>query len=116
MDLLWAIIVILVIFFVLFVVLPALLASPKPTTPSTVAPTTQITNIRPSPVRPYQQVPTSKVMLDAQYIQARDTVPEDHPRKPIGSCPYSKPQSIDLPLPNVPMCVAVQQDNMRLHT
>ncbi len=115
MDLLWAIIVILVIFFILFVILPALMAS-APTPVSAPAPaTTKITNVRPPPVRPYQQVPTSQAMLDAQYTPARATVPEDHPRQPIGSCPYSKPQSADLPIPNVPMCVAVQKENMRLH-
>lgn len=57
-------------------------------------------------------------MLDAQYeqvqSQARVTVPENYPRKPIGACPYSKPQSMDLPLGNVPMCVAVRAENMHL--
>lgn len=49
--------------------------------------------------------------------RAREDVPEQHCAKPIGACPDSKPMSTDLPLGNVPMCVATRAgDNMRLRS
>lgn len=115
MDILWAVIVILVIFFVLFAVLPSLMSSQPPL--HVLAPSTSAPTMTPStPETRYQaQTASSKAMLDAQYQHARSVVPENYPRKAIGECPYSKPPSTDLPIPNVPMCVAVQKDNMRLH-
>jgi hypothetical protein len=43
-------------------------------------------------------------------------VPEQYCYKPIGACPDSKPMSTDMPIGNVPMCVAVLEGdkNMRL--
>lgn len=56
----------------------------------------------------------SQKMLDTHFIAAQPVVPDDHPLKPIGSCPYSKPLSQDLPMANVPMCMAATAQNMRL--
>lgn len=56
----------------------------------------------------------SQKMLDTHFIEAQPVVPDDHPLKEIGACPYSKPLSKDLPMANVPMCLAVTAQNMRL--
>ena len=56
----------------------------------------------------------SKRMLDAHYKSAREVVPVDEPLKQIGECPYSKAQSSDLPIPNIPMNVIVNSQYMRL--
>ena len=53
--------------------------------------------------------------LASFYLPAKDTVPEDFPVKQIGDCPYSKMQAHDIPIGNVPQCMAEKQDyNMRL--
>jgi len=55
-------------------------------------------------------------MLNTQFgaTQAIPSVPEDYPRKKIGACPYSRPMSAPLPMSNIPMCMAIQSDNMYL--
>ena len=55
-------------------------------------------------------------MLNTQFgaTQAMSDVPEDYPRKKIGACPYSRPMSAPLPMSNIPMCMAIQSDNMYL--
>ncbi len=114
MDVLWAIIVILVILFVLFVVLPSILSSPTTITETPSAADSRVE--QPSLTPAQQQELESKAMLETQYQEARSAVPENYPRKPIGACPYSRAPSTDLPVANVPMCVAVQPQNMHLHT
>lgn len=114
MDVLWAIIVILVILFVLFVVLPSILSSP--TTVPEIPPMVDSTVTQPSLTPAQKQAVDSKAMLDTQYQEARSAVPENYPRKQIGDCPYSRAPSTDLPVANIPMCVAVQPQNMHLHT
>lgn len=109
MDYLWAIIVVLLILFVLFVVLPSIFA-PVPKTPILHV-TAQLPAVQEQ--RAVENT-NSRQMLDAHYQAARETVPENYPRKEIGACPYSKPPSTDLPMANVPMCIAVQTDNMHL--
>lgn len=56
----------------------------------------------------------SKKMLHMHYQNARESVPEDYPIKPIGCCPYSKPLSKDLPLPDMLVPVLVNSPDMRL--
>jgi len=58
----------------------------------------------------------SAQMLNTHFAEttARDDVPEDHPRKKVGACPYSKPLSSPLPLRDMPRCKAVTPDNMYL--
>jgi hypothetical protein len=54
--------------------------------------------------------------LASFYIPANDGIPEDFPVKEIGECPYSKPDSYDLPIPNLPMCLANKNGfNMKLN-
>jgi len=55
-------------------------------------------------------------MLNTQFgaTQAMQDVPDDYPRKKIGACPYSRPLSAPLPMSNIPMCMAIQSDNMYL--
>lgn len=48
------------------------------------------------------------------YKPAKKEVPVDFPRKPVGACPYSRSQKQDLPLANVPMCIAQKSDTMKL--
>jgi hypothetical protein len=54
--------------------------------------------------------------LAAFYEPARENVPEDFPVKPIEQCPYSKGQSHDVPLMDIPMCIVDKHNyNMRLN-
>lgn len=55
-------------------------------------------------------------MLDTQFgaTQAMPEIPDDYPRKKVGACPYSRPMSAPLPVGDVPMCMAIQSDNMYL--
>lgn len=119
MDAIWAIIVILLILFVLFVILPSLLPTPNQQPAKILNAAAAQPAHPPGPsIREVQQAEASrsKAMLDMHYQAARATVPENHPRQPIGACPYTKPPSTDLPLSNVPMCVAVQPENMHLRS
>ncbi len=56
----------------------------------------------------------SRHMLNSHYSPARETIPIDAPIKRIGECPYSKPQSTDLPIPDIPINVAMISRDMRL--
>lgn len=57
----------------------------------------------------------SKTMLDQQFTSSVATdIPVNYPLKSIGSCPYSKPPSMDLPLVDMPMCVSVKSHDMRI--
>jgi len=58
----------------------------------------------------------SKVLLNSFYKPAGKSVPVDYPRKKVGDCPFSKPQSRDLPIVDVPMCFAVSENNMHIST
>ena len=54
--------------------------------------------------------------VDAFFYPANEHVPEDFPVKPLGECPYSKPQQHDLPVATLPMCMADKDNyNMRLN-
>lgn len=55
-------------------------------------------------------------MLASQFgaTQAAADVPDDYPRKKVGACPYSRPASAPLPMSSIPMCMAIQSDNMYL--
>jgi hypothetical protein len=53
--------------------------------------------------------------LDKYFIEAKEEIPVDYDIKQVGDCPYSKPMSKDLPLANIPMCMAVSEENMNLH-
>lgn len=109
MDLFWALIIIASLVILLFAVLPSFVEKrqptliPPPTTaPSRVATTTHFNKAK------------DKAMLDSHYVPARAVVPEDYPRKKIGACPYSRPPSTDLPLPDIPMCLAQKSSSMKL--
>ena len=56
-----------------------------------------------------------KNSIDAYFPPSVSDVPEDDKMGPLGTCPPSKPFSTDLPLPNIPMCMARSKDNMKLH-
>ena len=53
--------------------------------------------------------------LDDYFQESNQPVPEDDAMGPMGTCPPSKPFSTDLPLANIPMCMAKSQQNMKLH-
>lgn len=115
MDALWAIVVILIVLFVLFVILPSILPARRVGTNTVIGAVGTPQPHGPSPLEMHRmEAAKSKAMLDSHYQSAKATVPEDHPPKPIGACPYSKSPSTDLPLADVPMCVAVQPENMHL--
>lgn len=68
----------------------------------------------PPPVKAPVVTSNPEEELAVFYTPANAFVPEDFPRKPVGSCPYSRPQKEDLPLANVPMCLAVNsQDRLQ---
>ena len=54
--------------------------------------------------------------IDGQFESARAVVPNDYPLNNIGCCPYGKPLSRDLPVADVPMCMAKTSKDMRLHS
>lgn len=54
--------------------------------------------------------------LASFYQPANEGVPENFPVKPLGDCPYSKAQQHDIPVANLPMCMANQDHyNMRIN-
>ena len=53
-------------------------------------------------------------MIATYYTNDNNDVPQQYCKKPIGACPDSKKMSDDLPIGNIPMCMAVQPNNMRL--
>jgi type II secretory pathway pseudopilin PulG len=53
-------------------------------------------------------------MVATYYKDGNECVPMQYPKLSIGACPYSKPMSTDLPLANVPMCMATRNENMKL--
>ena len=55
-----------------------------------------------------------KASIDSQFMKAKD-VPNDYPTLGVGCCPYGKPLSRDLPMADVPMCMAKSSSDMRLH-
>jgi hypothetical protein len=104
MELFWAILVIATVVILLFAVLPSLVEDKR---------------AMPMPRPPMQQVAPSAAdpsgdMLAAHYVPARATVPEDFPRMPVGACPHTKPPSTDLPLRDIPLCVAQTSASMKL--
>jgi hypothetical protein len=55
-------------------------------------------------------------MIDKYYKDTNINVPVNNKKLPIGACPFSRPMSRDLPVANVPMCMATRDDSdMRLH-
>ena len=54
--------------------------------------------------------------LSSFYLPAKDHVPEDFPVKQIGECPYVKEQQHDIPIIDIPQCMADKPDyNMRIN-
>jgi hypothetical protein len=47
---------------------------------------------------------TSEIDWNQYFPKICDDSPQDYPRKVIGSCPYSKPDSKPIPFSDVPMC------------
>jgi hypothetical protein len=56
----------------------------------------------------------SKQMLNSFFEPARTYIPRNYPKKKIGECPISKPLSEDLPIVDVPLCVATQSSSFQL--
>jgi hypothetical protein len=55
-----------------------------------------------------------KAMLDAHYIPARPDIPHDYPQKRIGACPDAKAPASDLPIRDIPLCLARKSGTMKL--
>ena len=104
MEFFWAFLFLLMMIIVLFVVFPAFIEEPRR---EVVVP------VKVPPPRPDHMLKQSleknaiidKQMLDSHYKNAGPVYIE-YPRKPIGDCPYSKPPSTDLPMADVPQCMA----------
>ncbi len=56
----------------------------------------------------------SSEMLKTYYVNAKKHIPDDYPKKEIGDCPYTKPQKEDMPIMNIPMCIAEKSESMKL--
>lgn len=105
MEVFWAFLIVLVVIVFLFVIFPALLPNHRIVATTHAVPSSQAIAARKLDV---------SAELDKQFTNTQATdVHEDYPQKKIGSCPFSKPHSTDLPLVDVPMCI-LQKENMRL--
>lgn len=104
MNLFWAVLILFVVIIVLFGILPNILQKEEPVTykPVTFS----------SPLVDHDafEKQESRRMLDAHYENAKESVPEDFPRKQVGDCPYSKPMSSDLPMRDIPRCIMTKTD------
>ena len=114
MNSFWIFVSILLAMFVILVVIPhatniPLIVQAYPVYQSQPAPVPSKED-----VEDFLEVSRSQRMLDTHFKEAEDTVPVDFPPKPIGVCPHSKPQSFDLPVADIPMCVAASSGSMRL--
>lgn len=118
MDAFWAFLIIITVVFFLFVILPSLVTpSAISAHPRQYTPQSSVVQPRPDPISALRvEAQKSRQMLDQYYPAARDSVPEDYPLRPVGSCPYSKPPSTDLPLIDTPMCISVRNDARNLRT
>jgi hypothetical protein len=116
MELFWIVVLLVLVLFIMIVVLPKMFDSQTQAYPIT----------KPSPVVDLRQqqaenrriadATQSAAALDATFYatQARAEIPVDYPQQPVGSCPFSKAYSRDLPIANMPMCMARSEDNMYL--
>jgi hypothetical protein len=112
MDFFWTILIILLVFIFVLIVLPNILpANPHVYEPEKIV---DVVVIPTQADLEKEHVDESRVMLEQQFQPASDTVPVNYPVKPIGSCPYVKPPSTDLRMRDTPMCVSVQEHDMRL--
>jgi len=116
-ELFWAILITVTIIVFLFVILPSFFAgcgSAALRPASVVGPTVHINLEAAQAAKAAKAEKESATKLNGYFSGVKTCVPEDYPRRPVGACPYAKAQSTDLPLANVPMCVAVGDQNMRL--
>jgi hypothetical protein len=124
MDTFWFILVVFLAFFFVLVILPNLVATPplpiqqcQSRAPIDVSYPELANDQNPRELEKTwetEEIARSKQMLDQQFVPASRSVPVDHPRKPIGACPFSKPLSSDLPIANMPMQLTVKSNDMRL--
>jgi hypothetical protein len=114
MNVFWAFLIVVTVFFFLFVIIPSLFQTPVSSTASSYQVPVVLSPQEVARQRATEEQRQSKMMLDGYYVPAKDVVPEDYPRKIMGECPYSKPPSTDLPIANVPLCMAVRPQNMKL--
>jgi hypothetical protein len=62
---------------------------------------------------PVGSAPTSQNALNRYYTPARSGIPTDFTMESC-SCPFSKPQSTDLPMPSLPTCVLLEKSSYKL--
>jgi hypothetical protein len=121
-ELFWAILITVTIIVFLFVILPSFFAgcTSAPVGPASAAIVGQSAQVAEAAAKAAHAAKAadaakaSEAKLNGYFSGVKTCVPEDYPRRPVGACPYAKAQSTDLPLANVPMCVAVGDQNMRL--
>lgn len=114
MDLFWALLIIAVLVVLLFAVIPSFVEKQTART-SHGKPPRHVGGVQ-AVAQPdaTQNAAMDRAMLDSHYSPAREVVPEDHPRKAVGDCPYSRPPATDLPMRDLPMCVAQNSTTMKL--
>jgi hypothetical protein len=116
MELFWIVVTVIAIAFVLLILLPKFFDTPTQAYP--IAPS--VDAIQAAKQQKEQAAKEAAIkqrdraMLEVHFTetQARETVPEDFPRRDVGACPYSKENAKPLPIANVPMCVATSTENM----
>jgi hypothetical protein len=110
MSPLWALSVILIILTIIFVVLPNM--HEKRSATVHVVPRVQAPIVTPEAAQAAAAVEKEKCM-DREMLKSfyppplKENTPIDYPRKAIGACPYSKPQSRPLPPVDIPMYLIV---------
>jgi len=105
MDTFWALLILMVMVIMLFVIIPSFSESPKQIKMVPVKqPTLPADHMYRQEIA--QNAQRDREMLESNYQNASDDFPVDFVRRPQGSCPESKQMSRDLPLADVPMCLA----------
>lgn len=117
MDLFWILFLVLLTFLFVLVILPNIMvAHPVSGEVSTTSPAMETKKTVEDDKRKWEkeEAAISRSMLDQQFQPAPDTIPVNYPRKPIGACPYAKAPSTALRMADTPMCVSVQEHDMRM--
>ena len=102
----WAFLAVVVAIVLLFFVIPALFPKTpiKPLAITGIAPVPALVPT-PKPAKP-SPAKVARAQLNKQFWDTQATaVEEDYPQKKIGACPFTKPYSTDLPIPDIPICI-----------
>lgn len=108
--------------FLVLVVIPKVMegswttAATVPTIPTRAAAAAEADPAAAAAAAAAAEAAAARLRLETQFNEttARAEIPDDYPRLSVGTCPYSKPMSADLPIRDMPRCRAVSAENMYL--